>query len=297
MITRSHRNTGFTLIELLVVISIIALLIGILLPALAAARQAARTMQGLSQQRQIGIGAVAYATDNDEFYVRYRTDWTGTFDSGAQVPGESWWTGTLSVGKYTPGIDIYLDPSFEVGANAAARSGGQLNLDDFDDTNPGAAEWTATNYGLNSSNIGSRQRESGFNAAIYQAKPVKTPRLSEIRNPTNMYMLMDAATVEGSLLEPTVIAGCMFVWDSSQRILNSGSLGRPHARHANNGINITYADGHASTMSVQVSSVGNSLGNPTMVGFYSVGGSLDTASEDGSDPNPWTIDGKPGPGF
>ena len=58
-----HR--GFTLIELLVVISIIALLIGILLPALGAARTAARSMQSLSNVRQIGTGLVNYLSEHD----------------------------------------------------------------------------------------------------------------------------------------------------------------------------------------------------------------------------------------
>ncbi|MEO0588870.1 MAG: type II secretion system protein, partial [Planctomycetota bacterium] len=60
-----RRQHAFTLIELLVVISIIALLIGILLPALGAARDTARTMVCLTQQRDIGMAADAYAIDHD----------------------------------------------------------------------------------------------------------------------------------------------------------------------------------------------------------------------------------------
>jgi len=63
-----HRP-AFTLIELLVVISIIALLIGILLPALGAARETARQSQCLSNSRQIGISFQNYAADNQDFFM------------------------------------------------------------------------------------------------------------------------------------------------------------------------------------------------------------------------------------
>jgi prepilin-type N-terminal cleavage/methylation domain-containing protein/prepilin-type processing-associated H-X9-DG protein len=59
---------GFTLIELLVVISIIALLISILLPALGAARKSARNAQCHSNLHQWGILTAAYASDSRDFF-------------------------------------------------------------------------------------------------------------------------------------------------------------------------------------------------------------------------------------
>jgi len=68
---------AFTLIELLVVISIIALLIGILLPALGSARSTARSIASLSNLRQIGIAAVAYTAERKDYYPMHSSS-TGT---------------------------------------------------------------------------------------------------------------------------------------------------------------------------------------------------------------------------
>lgn len=63
MCTRPGRIPGFTLLELLVVISLIALLIGILLPALGKAREAGRFVVCRSNIRQVGLSMFTYAAD------------------------------------------------------------------------------------------------------------------------------------------------------------------------------------------------------------------------------------------
>ena len=106
------RQQRFTLVELLVVVGIIAVLAGLLMPALNRARISARTAECLNNQRQVSQFIKQSMNDNDQHFMSYRKDKT---ESTAME--EQQWGSYLKNKNYIQDVAVMRCPAFEYTAN------------------------------------------------------------------------------------------------------------------------------------------------------------------------------------
>ncbi len=85
---RMNTKRAFTLIELLVVVAIIAILAGLLLPALAKAKMKAWNAAGLNNSKQLQLGATMYSADNNDYMIP-NAPWDNS-GGGAFPPNHTW---------------------------------------------------------------------------------------------------------------------------------------------------------------------------------------------------------------
>ena len=165
----SYKRSGFTLIELLVVIAIIGVLVGLLLPAVQQAREAARRSACSNKMKQQGLAIHNFADVNPETFP---AGWVGEYENGEWHGDEGEGFGFAS--RMLPFIEennVYKTINFDqqVGhsSNAAARTtvistfrcpsdsygsgdlfnpGAEGSGEDTPDASPGSVQYARSNY-------------------------------------------------------------------------------------------------------------------------------------------------------
>lgn len=169
------QHRGFSLIELLVVISIVALLIGILLPALGAAREATRTAVCSSNTRQLAIAANVFAQDFEDHLPSAQDTQNPDLPSGYQ----SFWYGggNFNTGDFRPDLGVMH------GYLGNVDVAGCPTLDDDTRSFQGPVD-----YAYNVNYLGLIQRDSS-------EKTRRGVSNLKVRNPTETVMFFDGGRI------------------------------------------------------------------------------------------------------
>ena len=251
MIIKRHRiSAGFTLIELLVVISIIALLIALLLPALGSVQAVGRTTRCLVNSKQFGLTLQAFVNDNEDKFPMIgqadleKFDWKRRF---APYLGYDWF---LHIDRYN-GMIVEGDSPAEVFICPDATN-------------------ILTGYGPNAPNVIRYSRRYAFPWGL------DPWRMGQIKNASGIFSFAEnwhatdginsahgprsiRSTLNADLDEDGYIDSNFSVWADPIHREHQQLYGSPAgamynnlaARHPNRTANLTYLDGHAATWNIQ----------------------------------------------
>jgi prepilin-type N-terminal cleavage/methylation domain-containing protein/prepilin-type processing-associated H-X9-DG protein len=219
-----YRKKGFTLVELLVVIGIISILIAMLLPALNKAREAAKSVQCMSNLRQVAMALISYTNENRGFFPPaspLRPDGNG-YDTTKYT---LYWSSRLISEKY---LSSWQNLTCPEAPNLNAT--GTLAIPGWN--------WRFISYGYNYYFIGHHLGYGITGPARYI--PAK---VNQIRHPAETILVLDTIAKKGDGTYgyggPAGYYICNTVGDSD--------TGMPDARHAGY-CNVAWVDGHASSV-------------------------------------------------
>ena len=214
-------SSAFTLIELLVVVAIIAILAGMLLPALSRAKSKSKETRCVSNERQISLGYMLYSEDQNGYLPV-----AGTSDP----PGSGW----VAPSRWFLEISPYIGKGFsdwkelEAADKVVACPSATLGPEVIPSTVPGHEGYGG--YGHNYAYLGYTEVDHVKMSSI--TKPVETCMNGDGLDPTPELNWWNY----GYLYPPRIVVG-------------------PYVRHGEGG-NYAWADGHVSKISWDIMSIG-----------------------------------------
>lgn len=273
----AERRVAFTLIELLVVIAIIAILAGMLLPALARAREQGRRGVCTSNLKQLGSSFEMYADNNGGIFVPAAADILSGFG------GRQRWHGVrLSDGVDPDPARNYFDPAKGPLAPYLGKHGKVKDCPTFIDAKKDGAlnafEQGTGGYGYNYYFVGSLQWRLGPAFSVGGAAAVERGSShTSFKHPAQTAAFADAAFVQRGggneyLIEYSFIE--LPWWPSSTPPYDQPSSARPDPsiqfRHMDKA-NLLWLDGHVAVQGFGFTKATNAYGahnEPWRIGWF-----------------------------